>query len=116
MNKFNISGFNLSYENATEVTDDLFPALNVTCDLYRANVTLIPTILNLTYGESPSTMVLSKLGMAGVKNSCMWLRNKVIGKGGAMDCGNLSEICKSSSSIKQYEEVMSNIYIYTNAR
>ena len=28
MNKFNISGFNLSYKNATEVTGVLFPALD----------------------------------------------------------------------------------------
>ena len=104
MNKFNISGFNLSYENTSEVTDVLFPALDITCDLNRANIILIPSILNLSYGASPSTMVWRKFGMAGVKNSCMWLRNKVIGKGGAMDCGNLSEVCKSRSSIKEYEE------------
>ena len=116
MNKFNISGFSLSYENASEVTSVLFPALDVTCDFYRANVTFIPTIVNLTNSSSSSTMVLSKLGMAGVNNSCMWLRNEVIRKGGAMDCGNLSEICKSRSSIKEYEEAMSSIHIYTIAR
>ena len=116
MSILNISGFNLSYENATDVTGVLFPALDITCDLYQANVILIPTIVNLTHGASPSTLVLSKLGVAGVNNSCMWLRNEVIGQGGAMECGNLSWICKSRSSIKEYEEARSNIHIYTTAR
>ena len=115
MSKLNIPGFNLSYENATDVTGVLFPALDITCDLYHANIVLIPRIVNLTHGASPSTLVLSKLGMAGANNSCLWLRNEVIGDGGAMDCGNLSGICKSRSSIKEYEQPMSNILIYTTA-
>ena len=116
MSKLNISGFNLSYENATDVTGALFPALDITCDLYQANVILMPTIVNLTHGASPSTLVLSKLGVAGANNSCMWLRNEVIGQGGAMVYGNLSGICMSRSSIKEYEEAMANILIYTTAR
>ena len=35
MSKLNVSGFNLSYENATDVTGVLFPALDITCDLYQ---------------------------------------------------------------------------------
>ena len=116
MSTLNISGFNLSYENATEVTDVLFPALDITCDLYQANVILIPTIVNLTHGVSLSTLVLGNLGMAGTNNSCMWLRNEVMDEGVAMDCDDLLGICKSRSSIKEYEEAMSNIHIYTTAR
>ena len=114
MNKFNISRLNIGHENETEVTGVILKALDVTCDFYSANITLIPTIVNLTYGESPSTKVLSKLGVSGMNKSCMWLRDEVIRGGGAMDCSNLSEICKSWTSIKEYKVAKTTIHIYTN--
>ena len=75
MDKFNISGLNISSENATGVTGVIPKALDVTCDLCTANVILILTIVNMTHGKSPSTMVLSKLEVTGMNKSCMWLRN-----------------------------------------
>lgn len=114
MDIMNISSINISKAIAT---DDLFSALNVTCDIHTADTDLIPSIMNLTNGSSPF-MVLNKLGNAGAEKSCLWLQDEAESDGrvnAKVDCSELSEICKRWSSIKEYNEAKSNIFNYNSS-